>query len=114
MEEKWGKLFKLREKSNLVLETSRKAGDIGSALEAALVISGGTEEEKALLRSVEKILPAVFIVSKVSIQDGNSELEMRVQKAAGQKCARCWRYQEDVHPEGHSHAGLCARCASNL
>jgi len=38
---------------------------------------------------------------------------VRVAKAAGHKCERCWHYETDIgeHPE---HPSLCGRCVAVL
>ena len=74
------------------------------------------------MRSVEKELPAVFIVSKVQVQKGSAGgfkgeevdgLFVTVEKADGEKCERCWTYEESVGSDSE-HPTLCARCAAIL
>ncbi len=37
------------------------------------------------------------------------ELKVRVERARGGKCERCWNYNEDVGSDA-THPGLCDRC----
>jgi isoleucyl-tRNA synthetase len=41
---------------------------------------------------------------------GVEGVAVAVEKAAGDKCARCWKYTPDVGQDKR-HAELCARCA---
>jgi isoleucyl-tRNA synthetase len=40
-------------------------------------------------------LPALFIVSQVAL-DRADTLGVQVERAAGRKCERCWKYTTDV------------------
>jgi isoleucyl-tRNA synthetase len=40
---------------------------------------------------------------------GAVELSISVAKADGQKCERCWHWEEDVGANGE-HPTLCGRC----
>jgi isoleucyl-tRNA synthetase len=51
----------------------------------------------ALLTEYERELPALFIVSQVSLANGaHGQLSVRVERADGVKCERCWKYRTDV------------------
>jgi isoleucyl-tRNA synthetase len=41
--------------------------------------------------------------------NGESTLNVTVAKAAGQKCERCWHWEEDVG-EVPAHPTICGRC----
>jgi len=87
-----------------------------------------------LLQQYAKLLPSLFIVSQVEVKPGvrasagprtegvagfpahESEelgLRVRIEKAAGQKCARCWNYSEQVGKDAR-YPTVCERCAAAL
>jgi isoleucyl-tRNA synthetase len=93
------------------LETARRDKFIGAPLEARVHL-GANGEFYPLLEQYARELPALFIVSQVSLDRGQEakELSVRVERAAGSKCERCWKYTTDVG----SHASfptICAACA---
>ena len=103
----------MREKAQLLLESARKAGDIGSSLEAKVIFSGGEGPEKEILRTFGDGLAPVLIVSQVEVRNGTSSLEIKVEKASGSKCQRCWRYVETVG-KAKTHPEICDRCVLQL
>src|SRR5262249_50053911 len=93
------------------LENARAAGDLGNALEAAVILAA-RGEDAALLRRYLPLLADLFIVSEVSLEtapDGGP-VSARVERARGEKCQRCWHVTRDVGSEP-SLPGVCARCA---
>ena len=67
-----------------------------------------------LLNSLGSWLATVLIVSQVTVgAPTNGELQVRVQRAAGQKCERCWVYAEDVGAKP-AHPTICGKCADAL
>lgn len=116
---KWDYIYNLRVDAKKALELKRADKVIGSSLEADLVIAAGTDYEK--LASLRDILPAVFIVSKVDIENSaegeykgeTTGLGFTVKKAAGQKCERCWIYSDTVG-KCAEHPTLCERCAHTV
>lgn len=113
LKEKWDKILKMREKANLSLESARQSGQIGSSLGAKVILSGGDKLEREILRSVEKDLAAILIVSQVEMDQGEGALEITVDKAPGTKCVRCWRYDKSVNHD-KTHPGLCSRCITMI
>ena len=108
LQEKWETIIGYREKVYQKLELLRASKEIGGSIDAQIEILAKGKDLEAL-RSVESLLPMVFIVSKVSLKDG--EGEPLVSHALGKKCERCWMWQEEVGQD-HQHPTLCARCAS--
>ncbi len=129
--DRWQRLLALRDAVNVELERLREQKTVGTSLEAAVSIraSGSTAE---LAERYAADLATLFITSDVSVaQDPGlppdaapaaaagaqfTEPEgaaiIEVQRAAGVKCGRCWRYVPSV-----SHgdpAGLCGRCVDAL
>jgi isoleucyl-tRNA synthetase len=111
----WEKLLELREQVTRALEAERRSGTIGSPLEAAVTLAAAPEVF-ALLRDHLDDLPALFIVSKVDLEEAprethgtTQELSVSVRPAPGAKCARCWNIKETVGQDPDLPE-LCARC----
>ena len=111
--EKWDKIHQLRDTVKKSLEVAVKEKQIRASLEAKVVLScNGAEYD--FIQSVKEELPAAFIVSEVELVQANAqELTVKIEKAAGRKCERCWSYSETVG-ENSEHPAICARCASVL
>ena len=115
--DRWEQLLNIRGEVNQVLEDARRKREIGSSLEAEVVISGRGEHFE-LLRDYEVFLPTLFIVSKVSLEEADvvqedKELEVKVRNASGEKCERCWNYHHSVGKNPH-HPTICERCLKVL
>lgn len=101
---KWAGLMAEREEVKKVLEAARADKAIGSSLEAAVTITAD-ETTHALLSAVAPAdLADLFIVSRVELVAGDLP-RVQVGRAPGQKCLRCWKYDEAVDADG-----LCPRC----
>ena len=110
LENKWYNLIQFRAKVLKALEEKRECGEIGSSLEAELII--GITEEDGFLRDFEKILPEVFIVSGVYLEKA-SESYINVFRAQGKKCPRCWSYSRNMGGNG-LYAEVCPKCVLTL
>jgi isoleucyl-tRNA synthetase len=121
--ERWERLLELRREVAKGLELARQAKRIGQSLDAHVELYV-PEAWRDLVTAYADFLDTLFIVSKVSIATGEPSAEavasetiaglhMVIHKAPGQKCERCWRYQEDVG-RAAEHPTVCGRCASNL
>lgn len=110
LEEKWEKLLEVREPVLKALEDARNQKLIGQSLQAKVILKA-SGNMLTFLKSVEALLPTVFITSGVELKEGAGVLEVEVQLAEGEKCERCWIYDETVgkHEE---HPTLCHRCSS--
>ncbi len=109
----WDKLVPVRDQVLKVLDTARDDKVIGSSLEAAVLLRAN-EDLYELLSRYAADLPTWFIVSQVELEQGQeSSLDIRVERARGDKCERCWKYKTDVgsNPEFPT---VCAHCASVL
>jgi len=117
---RWKQLVDVREQVLAEIEPLRKNKQIGSSLQAKVVLSA-TPAELALLERYLRELPMLFIVSDVELRpaptdaQGNSEARPRVtiERAGGVKCERCWRYVPVVSSDPQ-WAGLCSRCQDAL
>jgi isoleucyl-tRNA synthetase len=114
--ERWERLAAVREQVLGEIEPLRKNKQIGSSLQARVVISA-TKAELPLLEQYAKQLPMLFIVSDVEVRPAPDDVEahaeakprVTIERAGGVKCERCWRYVPKVSTDPDL-AGLCDRC----
>ena len=115
--EKWERLLAVRAAVTKALEEARQAGVIGHSLDAWVQL-GAADGLRTLLGQQAADLPALFIVSQVTLHGDLgpetispllADLKVRVQRARGGKCERCWNYSEAVGRDP-VHPGLCERC----
>ncbi len=86
---KWEKLIKIRDICNLSIEQKRATKDIGSSLEAALIVKLNNENQK-FLKNID--LSELCITSSVKIENGDTnEIIVKTSKATGEKCPICWK-----------------------
>lgn len=118
--EGWDELLRMRGVVSRALEEARRDKLIGTSLQAAVVLTPGDARSAAVLRQYEAQLPWVFIVSKctvlgVSDDVGKTEDRLRVvvERAPGEKCARCWNYRERIGADTE-YPGICERCSKQL
>jgi isoleucyl-tRNA synthetase len=99
------------------LEIKRKDKEIGTSIEAAVSLYVADEKVKAQLTSSPEEIRRFFQVSKVTVLDKKEpgltdydKSSVKVEKASGEKCARCWNYFDNLgsNPE---YPDLCDRCA---
>ena len=100
----WDKIIELRDVVNLELEKKRGDGVIGKSLEAHIKLSLDPASY-SLLKDAD--LKMLLIVSKVTLKEGDT-VGVEVERAEGEKCSRCWCYDEEVKDE------LCPRCSGVL
>lgn len=108
LEAKWDKLLEVRDDVNKALEESRNEKVIGKSLEAAVEIYSNDSEVVELLNSVDN-LHQLFIVSSAEVKENDGATydlaTVKVTKAQGHRCERCWNIVEEVTEES-----LCYRC----
>jgi isoleucyl-tRNA synthetase len=111
-------LLNLRDVVNKQLETPRSQGVIGSALECAVHITTADTQLNAALEAQASSLAEFFIVSQAMASDTDEPplsslseggLTVKVSRAKGQKCARCWRVLPTVGTYA-DHPTICHRC----
>jgi len=110
----WQRLLAARDVVLRELEAARKAKLIGSAQEAAVVLEAAGEDYDFLAPRREE-LETVTIVSRLEVgrrREGTG-LAVRVERAGGAKCPRCWNYRRDIGASP-AHPDICARCAEAL
>ena len=114
----WDKLIVVRSGINAALETARANKLVGKPLEAAVTLLCSDENAYNAYKPFEQLLAELCIVSYLHIEmgeggtpcEGVENLSVKVERAQGEKCERCWIYSDSV---GHDteHPTLCARCA---
>jgi isoleucyl-tRNA synthetase len=132
LETPMGAILELRALVNRQLEACRSGGSLGASLEAQvqLELGAGSGDGAGTLQEALSWLagsdhPSVdnladwLLVSSLQIggtplaavlsEASDAGLTVRVAKAAGDKCERCWHYETDIgqHP---AHPTLCGRC----
>ncbi|WP_315345433.1 isoleucine--tRNA ligase [Leptotrichia wadei] len=116
---KWDKIARLRREVNKKLEAERQTGLIGHSLDARVLLNIANDEYSFIKDYTENEVSDLFIVSQVKFVNDNlaeSEIEginIAVEKASGEKCERCWKYDEEVG-HNHNHPDVCPRCANIL
>jgi len=95
------------------LEQARQKKEIGSGLEAKVLLSVNGAVAP-LLDKYRRELADLFIVSQVALQPGGEATIVTVEHADGKKCERCWKYTTDVGSRPDIHAGICAECAGEV
>ena len=108
----WNRLFGIREQVLGELEKARTNKDIGSSLEAKVVIQPSAQDAELLEKYADQ-LRYLFIVSQVELGSKTDENRIEVQRADGSKCERCWNYSTRVG-EFEKYPTVCERCAAAL
>jgi isoleucyl-tRNA synthetase len=110
-ESRWKRLLEIRERIMPYLEKERQAKNIGKALDAKVTL-GGTAKVLPEQSDIDKdVLRELLNVSQLVMGQsaGDGDLSIHVAKADGQKCERCWHWEEDVGAS-REHPTLCGRC----
>ena len=117
--EKLDILFKMRPHILKKIEELRAKSEVGSSLEAQLILLTNSPKRYTFLESYKDILAAIFIVSAVKIEKVEkldlplclelNDIAVNVKKAEGKKCSRCWNYKLSVGLN-KEHPALCDRC----
>ena len=99
-----------------MLETMRAAKTIGTSLEASVQVKRSESLAEIERSFTESELADIVIVSKFEwvneltlpnvFHDDDTGYDIAGGFAPGEKCPRCWKYDE--HPNAN---GLCKRCA---
>jgi hypothetical protein len=117
--ERWDGLLQLRERVLAQIEPLRQGKQIGSSLQAKVVLSA-PPDQLARLTAHQTDLPMLFIVSNVELRPLAGEVpadevmpRIAIERTHGVKCERCWRYVSSVSADP-AWAGLCDRCQTAL
>jgi len=125
-------ILELRALVNRQLEGCRAEGELGASLEAQVQLElgeGSAALAEALAWLGSSAHPAVdnladwLLVSHLHIDDAApaavlqeaevAGVRVRVARADGHKCERCWHYETDIGSHS-AHPGLCGRCVAVL
>ncbi len=110
---------------NKALEEKRTSGLIGSSFDAQINLLTNNDIRYKYLAGLHDDLAEIFKVSCVAVTkqessgtdtvaaNGVSDVMIRVEKAAGEKCVRCWNYADSVGKNAQ-HPQVCGKCLSAL
>ena len=107
----WERIFSIRDEVLKALEEARERKEIGSSLEAKVILRTDGETARFLMPYYED-LRYIFIVSQVEVHE-EGYFGVTIEKAAGAKCERCWNYSTRVG-EFENYPTVCERCAAAL
>ncbi len=113
--ERWKKLLDIRDEIMKALEQARQEKVIGGSLEAKVILYA-EEPGWSLLKYFDEQLSDLMMVSQHSLIQGRSgesniyqseelPLEVKVEKAEGDKCERCWNFTPEL-----DSSNICPRC----
>jgi isoleucyl-tRNA synthetase len=110
----WDALIALRAQVAGELERLRAAGEIGSPLEARVVVEC-PPDRMAQLDALGDELRFFLITSEARVEavPGAAVIALRVTPTTALKCVRCWHRLEDVGTHAE-HPELCGRCVTNV
>jgi len=110
---KWERILEVRQAALKGIEERRELGEIGSSLQADVVVGAGKTHFDALA-SLGDDLRFVLITSSAKVEHRDADgFELTVTRAPHAKCERCWHYRADVGRDP-AYPTLCGRCVSNL
>jgi len=119
VEDKLKGLINLRLFVLKALEDKRAAGEIGSSLAAKVIFETASKKLEEYISGFGDFLSEALIVSQAEVRYDDTvktglgtefpQTRIRVEKAEGQKCARCWVYKVDVG-QNKEHPEICQRC----
>ena len=123
LQKNWEFLLNVRAEVTKALEAARARKLIGHPLDAALTLSVPEDKYTALASYAEE-LRSIFIVSQTAlVQDEKFEnayvsedvegLQVLVERAAGDKCERCWVHDTTVG-SFDDQPTICGRCKASL
>jgi isoleucyl-tRNA synthetase len=106
----WNRLMEVREIVLKSLDTARQEKIIGAPLEARVLLAAG-DTTFSLLDAYRNELPGLFIVSDVELAKSEGPISAIIERAAGIKCERCWKYTTDTGSDA-DFPTICASCAA--
>jgi isoleucyl-tRNA synthetase len=132
LEQPMGHILALRALVNRQLESCRSQGQLGASLEAQVHLTldaeaNSTSEALAWLAGsahpdVDNLADWLLVSALNTHGNAPSQplaetredgITVRVAKADGHKCERCWHYESDIGNHA-SHPTLCGRCVTVL
>ncbi len=122
LEARFEQLLAVRSDVAKALELARTEKVIGHSLDARVLIEAPAGEWRELLERYRGELATLCIVSQAELVENLQDaaageavkgLKVRVEKALGEKCERCWNYATTVG-ESDAHPTVCHRCREAL
>ncbi len=107
----WERIFLVRDEVLKKLEDARNRKEIGSSLQAKVILSAD-EETHAFLSNYADELRYIFIVSQVELAQAD-KLTVDIKITEGNKCERCWNFSTRVG-EFEEYPTVCERCFAAL
>ena len=111
--EKFEELIRIRKVFLSSLEEAKAKKFVGSSLEAKAILKLGEEDFNLINFFGEDLIKDIFIVSDVKIfrddVTGINTPEAVIEKAVGEKCSRCWKYDPSVG-KFEDYKDVCERC----
>ena len=119
----WNEMIAVRSAVSKHLEDARKAGAIGSALNAEVDLYCGEKLHQQLVK-LEDELHFVFITSYArlhtvadrperAVATDVPSLSLIITPSDDEKCTRCWHHQADIGSHAE-HPEICGRCVENV
>ncbi|HEY4417413.1 MAG TPA: isoleucine--tRNA ligase [Verrucomicrobiae bacterium] len=106
----WHLLLSLRTAVLPELEKARQSKSIGKALEAKVILTGGSAAVVGDSKEAVSALRELVNVSQLTLTGKAGEPDVvSVAKADGQKCERCWHWEMDIG-QNTEHPTICGRC----
>ncbi|HTV43624.1 MAG TPA: isoleucine--tRNA ligase [Candidatus Sulfotelmatobacter sp.] len=109
----WKSLFELRNSILPELEKSRQARIIGKSLESQVTLFVTPKSNAEIARKYAEDFRELLNVSQLKFEPGGVLPVCAVDKASGQKCERCWRWEHDVG-QNPLHPTICGRCVEAI
>jgi len=116
-QDEWFTLLQVREEVLRALETERTNKVIGGPLEAQVRVTAPDPVYSVLARHAAE-LRYLWIVSAANAEmalsaNGSGAVTVKVSKADGLKCERCWNYSTRIG-ENTTYPTVCERCSAAL
>ena len=134
LEQPMDRILALRTLVNRQLESCRSSGQLGASLEAQVQLELGSGEDAAATAAalawlgdspdpqVDNLADWLLVSAlqkggaapaEVLAEASEAGITVRIAKAAGKKCERCWHYETDIGQHS-AHPTLCGRCVGVL
>lgn len=119
LDRRWATFLEIRTIVMKALEEQRAQQRIGSPLEAQVILDIRSQELVDLCEGAREELAEAFVVSDVRVQRAahqavgsvSDHVRVRVERAPGSKCQRCWKHLPSVGGDAR-HPALCERCVA--
>ena len=120
----WGSIKNVRNAVNKAIEDKRTAGEMGSGLEANVILYANDKLAR-MLGSLGDELRFVLITSDAQVKQFSDApataviaadcegLKLEIIVVSHEKCERCWQRRDDVN-KNPDYPGVCSRCVTNI